>query len=89
MCITTYLVLSTHPFYEGVGRKEAHVMSTLTSGYATGSSALVGEADSEAQVGSSTQAPKDGRSNSGEFPNILVTLGPNMLERSRQKCTTW
>ncbi len=55
-------------------------MSTLKSGHdgeasgATGSNALVGGADREAQAGSSTrpqvQAQKDGPSNSGEHSTI-------------------
>ena len=71
--------------YKEVGLQTAHEMSTLKSGHegeasgATGSNVPVGEADHEAQAGSSIQSqappPNDGPSNSGEHSTISYCPG--------------
>ena len=93
MCITTSLILSTHPLSTEVGQREAHEMSTRTSGRndkvsgASASNAPAEQADHEDQAGSSTrpqaQAKRDGPSNSGEFPSTLVTLDLTRYEQNR------
>ena len=81
--LTTFLVLSVHQSLQGVGQLAVHEMRTLTSGRegessgVTGSNVLFGEADCEAQAGSSTRSQaqplKDGPSNSGEYIAILLS----------------